>query len=641
MPSRCSAVSVSCRSWTGFEPAAAAAAARGAAAGAGDQRVVVDELVAVGDQQVARRFAVADADDALVELAQLADQRREVAVAGDDDEVVDVLAAVGQLHRVDGHLDVGAVLGALARRGHLDEPEPGVLQLVARVAVAAPVRVGALHEHAPLLREAVEDQVDVEVASSLGPGSGHVLEVDQHGERALVLGQGASRNPMCGRRSGGVSSGVSRIPRVRRTSPMVPGGAAIPPPGALGGAASLESRGPRAPAGATPASRESCMTTQQSTATTPAAGDSGAETLTITDNRTGISYELPIADGTIRATELRQIKVDEDDFGLMTYDPAFMNTASCRSAVTYLDGDAGILRYRGYPIEQLAEKSSFLEVAYLLVFGDLPTAEQLDGWVHDITHHTFVHENVKGADAGLPLRRPPDGDAPVERRGAQHLLPRGQGDPGRGQPLPADRPPHRQDADPRRLGVPAHERDAVRLPGERALLLGELPVDALHHRGQALRARPPHRAGPGRAVHPPRRPRAELLDERGTQRGLVAGRPVLGRRRRGRGALWPAARGRQRGGAADAPPHRDDGQHPGLHRGREGRPGAPDGLRPPGLQELRPAGDDHQEGLRRRLRRDRGQPAAGDRGRARADRARGRLLRQRASSTPTSTSTAA
>jgi citrate synthase len=143
------------------------------------------------------------------------------------------------------------------------------------------------------------------------------------------------------------------------------------------------------------------MTTRQSTATSTAPGDSGAETLTITDNRTGMSYELPIADGTIRATDLRQIKVDEDDFGLMTYDPAFMNTASCRSAITYLDGDAGILRYRGYPIEQLAEKSSFLEVAYLLVFGELPTQEQLDGWVHDITHHTFVHENVKGLMQGF------------------------------------------------------------------------------------------------------------------------------------------------------------------------------------------------------------------------------------------------
>ena len=201
---------------------AAAAAARGAAAGAGDQRVVVDELVAVGDQQVARRVAVADADDALVELAQLADQRREVAVARDDDEVVDVLAAVGQLHRVDGHLDVGAVLRALARRGHLDEPEPGVLQLVARVAVAAPVRVGALDQHAPLLREAVEDQVDVEVASSLGPGSGHVLEVDQHGQRALVLGQGTSRNPMWAAERRRVRR---REPYPARTQdiPMVPG----------------------------------------------------------------------------------------------------------------------------------------------------------------------------------------------------------------------------------------------------------------------------------------------------------------------------------------------------------------------------------------------------------------------------------
>jgi citrate synthase len=137
------------------------------------------------------------------------------------------------------------------------------------------------------------------------------------------------------------------------------------------------------------------MTTQQPTATTDVSNGSGAETLTITDNRTGASYELPIADGTIRATDLRQIKVGEDDFGLMTYDPAFMNTASCRSAITFLDGDQGILRYRGYPIEQLAESSSFLEVAYLLVYGDLPTQPQLDTWVHEITHHTFVHENVR------------------------------------------------------------------------------------------------------------------------------------------------------------------------------------------------------------------------------------------------------
>jgi citrate synthase len=122
---------------------------------------------------------------------------------------------------------------------------------------------------------------------------------------------------------------------------------------------------------------------------------SAADTLTITDNRTGRTYEVPIEDGTIRALALRDIKVDEDDYGLMTYDPAFLNTASCRSAITYLDGDNGVLEYRGYPIEQLAEQSCYLEVAYLLVHGELPTQQQLDEWTHAITMHTFVHENVK------------------------------------------------------------------------------------------------------------------------------------------------------------------------------------------------------------------------------------------------------
>ena len=121
----------------------------------------------------------------------------------------------------------------------------------------------------------------------------------------------------------------------------------------------------------------------------------GADTLFVTDNRTGRTYELPIADGAIRASELRQIKVHDDDFGLMSYDPAFLNTASVRSAVTFIDGDRGILRYRGYPIDQLAEESTYLETAYLLLFGELPTAGELDGWVHEITHHTFVHENMK------------------------------------------------------------------------------------------------------------------------------------------------------------------------------------------------------------------------------------------------------
>jgi citrate synthase len=124
-------------------------------------------------------------------------------------------------------------------------------------------------------------------------------------------------------------------------------------------------------------------------------GVSGPGTLTIVDNRTGKSYEVPIEDGTVRATELRKIKVDEEDFGIMTYDPAYMNTASCRSSITYIDGDKGILEYRGYPIEQLAEKSSYIEVTYLLIHGELPTQSQLDEWSHLITTHTFVHENIK------------------------------------------------------------------------------------------------------------------------------------------------------------------------------------------------------------------------------------------------------
>ena len=119
------------------------------------------------------------------------------------------------------------------------------------------------------------------------------------------------------------------------------------------------------------------------------------DTLRVTDSRTGRSYELPIVDGAIRAIDLRQIKTSEDDFGLLSYDPAFQNTASCRSAITFIDGDKGILRYRGYPIEALAQRASFLDVAWLLLNGDLPDKNQSGAWSHEITQHTFVHENVK------------------------------------------------------------------------------------------------------------------------------------------------------------------------------------------------------------------------------------------------------
>jgi citrate synthase len=137
------------------------------------------------------------------------------------------------------------------------------------------------------------------------------------------------------------------------------------------------------------------MPTEQQTKPEEASVDGSGDTLSVTDNRTGESYELEITDGTVRAMDLRDIKVSEDDFGLMAYDPAFTNTAACRSAITYIDGAEGILQHRGIPIEQLCEKSSYLEVAYLLVFGELPTTAQLERWTFDVTHHTFVHEDIK------------------------------------------------------------------------------------------------------------------------------------------------------------------------------------------------------------------------------------------------------
>jgi len=130
-------------------------------------------------------------------------------------------------------------------------------------------------------------------------------------------------------------------------------------------------------------------------ATAEEASRMGKETITIIDNRTGKQYEIPITHDAIRALDLRQIKVNEHDFGMVGYDPAFTNTASCISRITYIDGDAGILRYRGYPIEELAEKSNYLETAYLILRGELPTKQQLAEWTYHITHHTFIHESIK------------------------------------------------------------------------------------------------------------------------------------------------------------------------------------------------------------------------------------------------------
>jgi citrate synthase len=205
------------------------------------------------------------------------------------------------------------------------------------------------------------------------------------------------------------------------------------------------------------------------------------ETLTIVDNRTGKKYELKVESGTIRATDLRRIKTSESDFGLISYDPGFLNTASCRSSITFIDGERGILEYRGYPIEQLAEHSTYLETAYLILNGDLPSAAQLKDWTYDITHHTFLHENVKkfidgfhhdahpmgmlvSTVAALSTFYPESKEIFDERLRMIDLLSRSQPDTRSRRPPAPDRAADRQDPDPGRVLLPPQRRPAVRLP---------------------------------------------------------------------------------------------------------------------------------------------------------------------------------
>ena len=320
--------------------------------------------------------------------------------------------------------------------------------------------------------------------------------------------------------------------------------------------------------------------------------------------------------------------------------PASSTPPRAAASVTFIDGDKGILEYRGYPIEQLAEKSNFLEVAYLLIHGELPTKEQYDAWVHEITYHTFVHENVQSFMEGFRYDAHPMGMLMASVGALSTFYPESR---------------NISDADNRHMQIvrmiakmPTLGAWAFRhaqgkpyvYPDNDLGYTANFLVDAVQDERAEVRGRRAAGQGPRRAVHPARRPRAELLDQRGPLGRLLAGRPLLRGRRRHRRALRPAARRRQRGGAADAAPDRLDGQHPRLHRGREERQGAADGLRPPGLQELRPARQDHQEGLRRRLRGHRRQPAARDRARSwRRSRSR-TSTSSSASSTPTSTSTA-
>ena len=212
------------------------------------------------------------------------------------------------------------------------------------------------------------------------------------------------------------------------------------------------------------------LKTQGNAGMTSGKTPASADTLEIRDSRTGKTYTIAINEGTIRATDLRQIKVDDNDFGLMTYDPAFMNTASCRSAITFIDGDKGILRYRGYPIEQLAEKATFLEVAWLLRNGELPTQTEYDQWVHDITYHTYVHENIKRFLEGFRYDAHPMAMLAQRRRGAVVVLSGSEEHPRSGAAQHLDHPPAREAADARGVLLSPREGTAVRLSRQRPLV---------------------------------------------------------------------------------------------------------------------------------------------------------------------------
>ena len=329
------------------------------------------------------------------------------------------------------------------------------------------------------------------------------------------------------------------------------------------------------------------------------------DTLTITDNRTGKSYELPVSDGTIRAMDLRQIKTGDDDFGLMTYDPAFMNTAACRSAITFIDGDKGILRYRGYPIEQLADRATFLEVAYLVCEGELPNKDQLDKWTEQITYHTYVHTNITKFLEGFRYDAHPMGDAARRGGRAVDVLSRRQGHPRSGQSLSPATPASRQGAHDCGLRLSALARPALRIPRQQSGLHRQFREHDVQHR-RAPPAQQGAAAGPRDPPHPARRPRAELLDHRGPHRRLIARRSILRHLHRHRRPVRPAPRRGQRSGAADARRDRRQEEHSQVHRRGEGGARTSDGIRPPGVQVVRSPRQAHQARGRRSVRARRG-----------------------------------
>ena len=277
-----------------------------------------------------------------------------------------------------------------------------------------------------------------------------------------------------------------------------------------------------------------------------------ADTLTITDNRTGKQYEIPIQDGTIRAMDLRQIKAQPDDFGMMTYDPAFTNTAACRSRITFIDGDKGVLMYRGYPIEQLAEHSTYLETAYLVLFGELPDKAQLDKWIKEVGNHMVVPEGIKKTIEGFRHDAHPMGMflSTVGALGTFYPDAKDISDP-------ATRRLHSIRLIAKAPTIAAYAlrhttSSASRASRQRAQLHRQLPEHAVQDDRAAVQAEPGAGTGARSAVHPARRPRAELQHARDARHRQLTGGSVLGARRRGGRPLRTAPRRRQRGRAADA-----------------------------------------------------------------------------------------
>ena len=282
---------------------------------------------------------------------------------------------------------------------------------------------------------------------------------------------------------------------------------------------------------------------------------------TATLNLPGGDFEFPVLEGTV-GPDVFDIRKLYGQAGVFTYDPGFTSTASCESAITYIDGEKGILLHRGYPIDQLAEQSTFMEVSYLLLHGELPKKAELDDFTWTIIAPHDAARAARDLLPRLPARRPPDGDHVRSGRRAvgflsrQHRHHRSRAADDR--VAPADR----QDADDRRDGLQIFDRPAVPLSGQQPQLHRQLPADDLRRSGRALRDQSGDRAGDAADLHPPRRPRAECLDLDGAAGRLVGRQPVRLHRGGNRLPVGTGARRRQRSCAQHAARDRDDRQHP-------------------------------------------------------------------------------